>query len=604
MCQNTLTMLTKVLLRQLANTTSYSRGESYFDSDSVRKIKRDGNTFTGKVDGSQRYKVSLELTPTGPEFYCSCPYYNEGLCKHSVAFGLAVLDKYGPSLDLIPVAGAIARLSPGGETALSSTVWEQVSDEKKLHFLRQLLDKQPDLGFQLALFASVAKPVPTGKSDPALSPDEIGTEVYELLTDLRFDENSFDFEQEDWYSEETPDPAPLIEEVLQPYADQFGKALGGGRLTDAMTVYMGVYEGTQAAVEPAYDEFGSIDDYRENTLVVWQDLLAGALTDMALRVFSADQLRLALQQLADRMRHFTDLETEEAREDKEYEEPLYRYKLKAFEPLLLALVTDEPSARVMQEVITQQSWQHLGTDYVQLRITDKCNDPALWLKTADQFAEANPGIALQLLNRHRLSGSNPLIISLLHRLVRPFPKQFDAFILENLGPETLSPGPDQTLYLDALRNRCLSLGQLPDYLTLRTYLSPAQRRAFANGLSQSLQSLFYVQVLHTENRTDEILPIVEKMAWQSTRNMDDILALVAQTYPDECMALTRRKALDWLETGKRDRTMYGGIASWVAALYNVPSLRTPAVVFAGTLVSTNPRLIALRDELRRKGLVR
>ena len=94
------------------------------------------------------------------------------------------------------------------------------------------------------------------------------------------------------------------------------------------------------------------------------------------------------------------------------------------------------------------------------------------------------------------------------------------------------------------------------------------------------------------------------MAWQSTRNMDEILALVAQTYPNECMALARKKALDWLEMGKRDRTMYGGIASWVAALHNVPSLRTHAITFAGMLVSANPRLIALRDELRRKGLVR
>ena len=597
-------MLTKTLLRQLANATSYSRGESYFDSDSVRKIKRDGNVFTGKVDGSQRYAISLTLTFTGPEFHCSCPYDYEGLCKHSVAFGLAVLDEYGPTLSLIPAIGAITWFSPTGETAVTTDSWAQVSDEKKLSFLRQLLDKQPELGFQLALFAGVVKPVPVGKSEKTLSADVICSAVHELLTDLRFDENSFDFDQDDWYSEETPDPAPLIGEVLKSYADQFDKALREGRLNDAMTLYMGVYEGTQAATEPAHDEFGSIEDYRETTLFVWQDLLANTLEEMALRVFSADQLRLALQQLADRICAFEELEAGEDPEAEDYIEPLYSYNLKAFEPLLLALVTDEPSAQVMQEAITQHGWQHLGTNYVQLRIADKCNDPALWLKTADQFAEADPDIALQLLNRHRLASSRPVMLSLLHRLARPFPKQFDQFILEHLSPETLGPGSDQNLYLDALRNRCLSLGQLPDYMTLRTYLSQEQRRNFADRLSQSYNVLFRVQVLHAEERSDELLPIVEKMAWQSTRNMDEILALVAQTYPNECMALARKKALDWLEMGKRDRTMYGGIASWVAALHNVPSLRTHAITFAGTLVSANPRLIALRDELRRKGLVR
>ena len=597
-------MLTKTLLKQLATTTSYSRGESYFDSDSVRKIKRDGNVFVGKVDGSQRYAVLLTLTPTGPEFHCSCPYVYEGLCKHSVAFGLAVLDEYGPTLDLIPTTGAITWFSPTGETAPPATVWEQVSDEKKLSFLRQLLDKQPELGFQLALFAGIVKPMPVGKSEKTLSADVICSAVCELLTDLRFDENSFDFDQEDWYSEETPDPTPLIEEVLKPYADQFGKALREGRLPDVITLYMGVYEGTQAAIEPAYDEFDAIDDYRETTLLVWQDLVAENIQELALRVFSADQLRQALQQLADRIRAFEELEDEENPEAEDYIEPLYSYNLKAFEPLLLALVSDQPSAQVIQEAIAQHRWQHLGTNYVQLRIADKCNDPALWLKTADQFAEADPDIALQLLNRYHLASNKPVMLSLLHRLMKPFPKQFDQFILEHLSPETLAPGPDQNLYLDALCNRCLSLGQLPDYLALRTYLTPGERRNFANRLSQSYNVLFRVQVLHAEERFDELLPIVENVNWQSTRNMDETLVLVAQTYPNECMALAREKALGWLETGKRDRTMYSAIASWVAALHKVPSLRSPAVVFAGTLVSANPRLIALRDELRQKGLVR
>ena len=50
--------------------------------------------------------------------------------------------------------------------------------------------------------------------------------------------------------------------------------------------------------------------------------------------------------------------------------------------------------------------------------------------------------------------------------------------------------------------------------------------------------------------------------------------------------------------------MYGAIAGWVAALHAIPDLRTEATTFAATLVSANPRLSALRDELRRKGLVR
>ena len=94
-------MLTKTLLLQLANATSYGRGEDYFYNNHVRRINRVGNTFTGKVDGSERYAVSVTLTESGADFTCTCPYDFDGICKHSVAFGLAVIDQFGPIVERI-----------------------------------------------------------------------------------------------------------------------------------------------------------------------------------------------------------------------------------------------------------------------------------------------------------------------------------------------------------------------------------------------------------------------------------------------------------------------------------------------------------------------
>lgn len=609
----TVTMFSKVLLRQLANTTSYSRGESYFDSGSVRKVKRDGNTFTGKVDGSQRYTVSLKLTTVGPEFHCSCPYYYDGLCKHSVAFGLAVLDEYGPTIEL-PSSGIVMGTqwftpeANSGKTDDMIDVWQRVSDGKKLEFLRQLLAKQPELQTQLALFAGVTTPMPIGERDKTLSADAICSAVCEQLSDLRFDEDTLEFDHDDWYSEDSPDPTPLIADVLQPYAEKVALALREGRLTDAMTLYMGVYEGTQAATQPDHDEFGTIGDYPNETLAVWHELLQTIYTEMALRVFSTDQLREALQQLADRIRLFEELEDEEDTEDENYTEPLYSYNLKAFEPLLMALVTEATSAQVMQEAITQYSWQGFGTEYLQLHIADKRHDPAAWLKIAVKSAQADLAIGLQLLERLRQAGDKPALLTQLHRLSKPFSGQLDAFILEQLSVTDLEPGPDRKLYLNALANRCRRLGQLTDYQILRTYLSPAERRTFANGLTNQYGTiglpLFYAQVLHMENRTDELLTWLGKTSWQNTRAMGDVLALAALAHPDDCLALTRKNAFNCLETGKRDRGMYNVIAEWIAGLNSVPTLRTQAATLAANLVSANPRLSALRDELRLKGLVR
>ncbi len=129
-------MLTETTLRQLANATSYSRGEDYFYNNYVGRIKRTGNTFTGKVSGSERYDVTLTVSQSGPDFTCSCPYEFGGICKHAVAFGLAVLEEFGPMIE----PQAVNSMSDG-PTVDAETLWQQTTTDQKLTFLRQLLDK-------------------------------------------------------------------------------------------------------------------------------------------------------------------------------------------------------------------------------------------------------------------------------------------------------------------------------------------------------------------------------------------------------------------------------------------------------------------------------
>ena len=88
-------MLTLTTLRALANATSYQRGQAYFRQEAVGKITQDGRTFAARVSGTARYRVTLDVAVKGPpEFTCSCPYNYDGICKHEVALGLAVLEKF------------------------------------------------------------------------------------------------------------------------------------------------------------------------------------------------------------------------------------------------------------------------------------------------------------------------------------------------------------------------------------------------------------------------------------------------------------------------------------------------------------------------------
>ncbi|WP_020606076.1 SWIM zinc finger family protein [Spirosoma spitsbergense] len=603
-------MLTKTILQQLANPSSYSKGESYFRNSYVRRIKRSGNTFTGNVEGSELYSVSLTIGGVEPDFSCDCPYNFEGICKHSVAFGLAVIDQFGPVIDLVDAIPSI-------ETPVVdlNTLWQEISDDQKLDFLHQLLDKQPDLRAQFAQFAVMESSTPTlvffTQADNVSSVEGIGNDVFAALSNLRFDDDGLEMEVEDYYSEESPDPDPLIESVLTEYADDVIKALREGRLTDAMTSYMGVYEGTQAASEPEYDEYGSIDDYPSQTWDVWHGLLAEAYTQLASRVLHPDQISQALSQLAERVTFFDENEEDEEDYDEEddYDEQepaqIY-YNLKSFEPLLLALVTDTPSARAVQQAIGQHTWQNRNTEYLQLRIAEVLSDADLWLNTADQFANHDPVIALQLLQRRRQMGDMPVLIQTLHRLTKQFPNTFDNFVLDTLDDKQLTPGVDLNLYLNALENRCRSAGQLSDYLKLREYWTESRRRQFADSLKTPYTSLplFYAQVLHTEGRSNDLFAWIETLSWQYTRSLPDILPLAAETHPTECMNLVKKHATNLLENGKRDRSLYHTIAGWLAALNTLPSLKASVTLFASQLVANYSRLIALRDELRMQGLVR
>ncbi len=134
-----------------------------------------------------------------------------------------------------------------------------------------------------------------------------------------------------------------------------------------------------------------------------------------------------------------------------------------------------PSARAVQQAIGQHDWTKRGTEYVQLRIADVLRDPDLWLQTADQFADHDPTIALQLLQRRQQAGDLPVLLQTLHRLTKRFPNTFDAFILTHLNDMLLTPGQDLNLYLSALENRCRTAGILADYLKLRGFWPPARR---------------------------------------------------------------------------------------------------------------------------------
>lgn len=85
-------LITRDLLKDLAGTKAFQRGEEYFFSGAVERLLVSSGKITAKVVGSEAYRVQLWEVEDDLGFDCSCPRAGDGyFCKHAVAVGLAWL---------------------------------------------------------------------------------------------------------------------------------------------------------------------------------------------------------------------------------------------------------------------------------------------------------------------------------------------------------------------------------------------------------------------------------------------------------------------------------------------------------------------------------
>lgn len=89
--------ITSKQIMELCGTTSYNRGQSYYETDQVHKLEYNASTlqYEAIVSGSKQYKVSVSIDPYGEvEAACQCPAFESyySYCKHIAAVLLEIAD--------------------------------------------------------------------------------------------------------------------------------------------------------------------------------------------------------------------------------------------------------------------------------------------------------------------------------------------------------------------------------------------------------------------------------------------------------------------------------------------------------------------------------
>jgi hypothetical protein len=568
-------MFTREYLQSLATAASFSRGKAYFQAGSVGRLNRAGDTFTAKVHGSYLYKVQLTLKAKGPRLTCNCPYDFEGICKHAVALGLAVLQEFGPDL---AASGAAANAPALDPTALEA-------------------DLLPPAG-------------PVATPPTAATIDSISAEVYEALSDLTFDDEllrEYDQQYLDYrYDEDggllaTADEA--IDEVLLPHAEAVADALHAGHLPEALYHWVGVYEGSAAATEPRtddYDLFG-YETYPAHVQARWLELLAAQELPQLLetRTFDEAETEAALTLLAEHYREPAGLLQTPAGQPGPLAIPPH------FHDLLYALAYNPATAARLRTLLAAAPPAHVGLARVLLRVAEVLTDDALWLRTSETFAVSDASLTVQLLDRYRARGDRASLRRVLHERRAQFAAVLNPYILSHVAL-----AEDEPLYLAALAQRCRHTQSLADYQLLQAHWSPSQRRTFVDeqvalGTRTGNNPLFGAELLRAENRAAELLPYLRRLSWAWQRAVPEVLALAAPRYPDDCLDLVMERTEALLQdASNRTRNRYQRIAAWLAALHTVAELRPPVALFAAHLYTEYARLNTLREELRAAHLVR
>lgn len=143
-------LLTRETLRRLAGQRSFERGEEYARLGVVGALQWDESSVRARVQGTERYRVRLELAGGSLVGSCTCPVGRDGLfCKHCVAVGLAWLAR---SPDLAEAVAAPTRselserLAAIGTELLAELLVEEALDDEYLHarLLALTVDANPD----------------------------------------------------------------------------------------------------------------------------------------------------------------------------------------------------------------------------------------------------------------------------------------------------------------------------------------------------------------------------------------------------------------------------------------------------------------------------
>ena len=232
-----------------------------------------------------------------------------------------------------------------------------------------------------------------------------------------------------------------------------------------------------------------------------------------------------------------------------------------------------------------------------LKIAEKIDNKALWLKTAEANASYNPKIALQLLEFYNEKKDTASFYRVAQDVYAKHPLALSGYLAD-----TISPQENRTFFVQVLSFHSLNYRSIKHYETVRHHMTDQEKQMFLHQARAGWNKDFYLQVLEVEEDYATLL----ELAKQNINELVFIIFLrpLISADPDACWNMTTKRIKSLLRAGTRGREWYHSFAEELNLISSINSEYAQKVkALISVLLSEFPRLIAMKDEFRMAKLI-
>ena len=593
--------LTKNWLSTNANSTSFARGKSY--ESSVRKLKKDGDTYTAKVDGSETYKVEVTESPNSISTNCTCPYNFDGICKHIVAVGLNILSgnfKEAKTMEIMEeFTPPLQNEEPIDAANFYQKEFEKAKKDKQEAFLRLAFARDTALCRQFLTY--IRPPAPTPSLDVLADITELSNEIAARIMEIDSEEYLAD-EQEDYYGRgrgrydygdyddeaEAYDTDAIDAEVLrllEPYGKTALEYLEKGQFLDSVRVLLAIYEAHFIVEDPELDEYtdysygSEIGTFFDKTTGEW-------IEKTVVKTIKKSDYNDILALILDRRQQFK-------RFHGKPEVAPYEF---LNEDLFFFIVQKAEAEQMFLDLMTANK---LHTA-VHFKLTQKLcvalNKPDFLLEQLTGYGLDSAELAKELMLQYIDRDNRQRFVAVAQQACEKYNWQINEFVAERILP-TDNLGFFKKMVLEVASSR----KRLDLYHRWREQVTPTEGEAYINGLKDTSQH-FYIAILADAKRFSDVLIFAEQNVEKLNSDIFSTAArLVLNVYPNEIFPLYCERIVLNMGKGASGRDHYKNVVSMLKPVKEINGKEQDVKAFAAELRKMYVRLPAFLDELKRGG---